>query len=159
MLCLWLAHSRGGARRGASGGCLAPPSVRLPFFYVQVFAQTHGEARGGGRRAAAWRPPPCVSPFFISKLDLEVSRRAAGRRRVRQGWGTGRLPSPSLSHASSAVCLWLKKIIKKNWDYRRLEIAPGRLRGTAAVGWPRARCSFPAGRQSLPPLGASELFS
>ena len=31
---------------------------------------THGEARGGGRRAAAWRPPPRVSLFFYLQVGL-----------------------------------------------------------------------------------------
>ena len=111
MLCLWLTHreARGGGRRATAWR--PPPRVSL-FFYLQV---GHGGIPEGRRAEGGVGRLPGVplraSPFFfISELDTEVSRRAGGRRRMRQGWGTGRLPSPSLSHASSAVCLLLKKM-------------------------------------------------
>ena len=71
-IALSLARSLTGRR--AEGGVGRLPGVFLrasPLFLWLSFRSTHGEARGGGRRAAAWRPPPCVFPFFISELDLE----------------------------------------------------------------------------------------
>ena len=99
--------------------------------------------------------PLRASPFFILQVGLGGTSESGRPAAHATGLGDGAPPLPF----PLACVVGRLSFVKKNWDYRRLEIAPRRLRGAATVDWPRARCSFPASRLSLPPLGASELFS